>query len=325
VSNPAPPQRAVQAAGALVWQTGAETLEVLLVHRPRYQDWSWPKGKVDPGESAPAAAVREVAEETGHDVVIGMRLPPLHYALTDGRTKRVQLWAARVAGSDDGPALAARSPVTPASTEEIDDLAWMSVEKAQRTLTRASDLAPLAALVGLHAKGRLDTTVLVVARHARAKARSAWKGDETDRPLTPKGRVQAAALVPVLAAFGVHDVETSRWERCARTMEPYARAAGIEPCYSDLTEAAHEQSPSRVAGEVLRLLQSGRDTVMCTHRPVLPTVLDVLGQHARRQVASDLPAKDPFLKPGEVLVAHVGTTAKGARVLGVELHKHPHP
>jgi 8-oxo-(d)GTP phosphatase len=309
------------AAGALVWRTGSESLEVLLVHRPRYQDWSWPKGKVDPGESLPAAGVREVSEETGHDVVLGMPLPGLRYRLTDGRIKRVRLWSARVVGEADAPAYRARVPVTPASVEEIDDIEWMSVEKAAQTLTRADDRIPLAELVSLHEKGRLDTTVLAVARHAKARSRSSWHGDETDRPLTGPGRTQAESLVPVLAAFGIREVVTSAWARCARTIEPYARAAGLEPGYSDLTEAAHERSPSKVAGEVWRLLQSNQDVVMCTHRPVLPTVLDVLGQHSRRAVASTLPTKDPYLQPGQVLVSHIGQTAKGPRVLGVELHR----
>ncbi|RYV49591.1 NUDIX hydrolase [Pengzhenrongella frigida] len=313
------------AAGALVWRRGQDSLEVLLVHRPRYQDWSWPKGKVDPGESLPAAAVREISEETGHDVVLGMPLPGLRYRLTDGRIKHVRLWAARVASEADAPALGARADVVAATVDEIDDIAWMSLEKAERTLTRAADRLPLAELVALHEKDRLDTRVLVVARHAKAQSRSTWKGGETDRPLTAPGRVQADSLVPVLAAFGVRDVVTSAWERCARTIEPYSRAAGIVPGYSDLTEAAHERSPSKVAGEVWRLLQSNQDVVMCTHRPVLPTVLDVLGQHSRRSVASTLPAKDPFLQPGQVLVAHVGQTPKGARIMGAELHRPPVP
>lgn len=323
MSGSTPSQRPVEAAGAVVWRVVEETLEVLLVHRPRYQDWSWPKGKVDPGETLPAAAVREISEETGHDVVLGTPLPGLRYDLPDGRTKRVHHWAARVAGSADDPALSARVPTTAASTEEIDDIVWLSVDEAEQRLTRTADRAPLTALVALHAKGRLETDVLAVARHARAKARSAWPGDETDRPLTPTGRVQAEGLVPVLAAFGVREVVTSAWERCTRTIEPYARAAGIEPGYSDLTEAAHERSPSRVAGEVRRLLEVRSDVVICTHRPVLPTVLDVLWQHSPRSVARTLPAKDPFLKPGDVLVAHVGQTSKGPRVLAVERHRPP--
>jgi 8-oxo-dGTP diphosphatase len=317
-----PREPTVEAAGGLVWRDAAKSLEVLLVHRPRYQDWSWPKGKVDQGESLPAAAVREIGEETGLDVVLGLPLPRLRYQLSDGRTKRVHYWAARVAGTQDTPALLARTPIVEASVDEIDDIAWMSVEKAEQTLTRPADCAPLTALMGLSTKGRLDTTVLVVARHARATARSAWAGGETDRPLTAAGQVQAEALVPVLAAFGVREVITSGWERCTRTIEPFARAAGVCPGYSELTEVEHERSPSRVAGEVRRFLESGSDVVMCTHRPVLPTVLDVLGEHSRRSVAAALPTKDPYLRTGEVLVAHVGQTTKGPRVLGVELH-HP--
>ena len=310
----------IEAGGAVVWRLGA-TLEVLLVHRPRYQDWSWPKGKVDPGEAVPSAAVREISEETGHDVVLGVPLPQLRYELVEGGTKRVHLWAARLAGPDDAPALAARVRPPAASPEEIDGVEWMSVADAELRLTRPSDAVPLAALVALHAKDRLATAALVVARHARAKRRSAWKGTEADRPLTPTGRGQADDLVPVLAAFGAGAISTSAWERCARTIEPYAQATGLTPRHAHLSEAAHERSPGRVAAEVLSILESGKDTVLCTHRPVLPTVLDVLGQHAGRSVAALLPGKEPFLRTGEILVAHVGQTAKGPRVLGVEVHR----
>ncbi|WNB85360.1 NUDIX domain-containing protein [Cellulomonas sp. ATA003] len=293
------------------------------MHRPRYDDWAWPKGKVDPGEAVAAAAVREVEEETGHAVVLGAPLPTLRYRTSDGLPKRVHYWAARVARRGDGPALAARAAVTPATRDEIDRVRWVGVDDARTLLTRRTDRAPLDALLALHAKGRLTTDVLVVARHGRARRRSAWAGDETDRPLTSTGRAQAVALVPVLAAFGVLDVVTSRWERCAATIQPYADAAGLVPGSAYLTEAEHERSPSRVAGGVHRLLERRRDVVVCTHRPVLPTVLDVLGQHSPRPVADALPAKDPYLRTGEVLVAHVAQTAKGPRVVAVEQHRPP--
>ena len=118
--SPAPAPVVVEAAGALVWRVRLGTLQVALVHRPRYDDWSWPKGKVDPGETILAAATREVAEETGHDVVLGVPLPGLEYALSDGRRKRVHYWAAQVAGRPDAAALRARAPVPPVSPPEDD-------------------------------------------------------------------------------------------------------------------------------------------------------------------------------------------------------------
>lgn len=308
----------IESAGALVWRVHKGELEVQLIHRPHYDDWSWPKGKLDPGETLPTAAVREVAEETGRAVVLGVPLPGLQYLTPEGRVKRVRYWAARRLPSD-AAALSARAPVLPVSPTEIDDMRWLPVEKAAAKLTRQADRIPLDALVEEYSKGRLHTEALVIARHGKALARSGWHGDEQGRPLTPTGHAQSVALVPVLAAFGVDAVVTSRWRRCADTISPYAHAAEIDSFTSDhLTEAEHERSPSRVAAVVRALLESGTPSVLCTHRPVLPTVLDVLGQHSRRPVASALPTKDPFLSPGEALVTHVTQSPRGPRVVGVE-------
>jgi 8-oxo-dGTP diphosphatase len=133
------------------------------------------------------------------------------------------------------------------------------------------------------------------------------------------GWAQAAALVPVLAAYGVRDVVTSGWARCAQTVAPYADASGLETRrHGRLTEAQHEKSPARVAATVRELLEADESSVLCTHRPVLPTVLDVLSEHTGRNVADALPRKDPYLEPGEALVAHVALTAKGPRVVAAE-------
>lgn len=312
----------VEAAGALVWRVRLQRLQVALVHRPRYDDWSWPKGKVDPGETILAAATREVAEETGHDVVLGVPLPGLEYALSDGRRKRVHYWAAQVAGRPDAAALRARPPVPPASTKEIDQLRWFDVATASKRLTRSDDREPLDSLVESYEKGRLDTRALIVARHGTARRRADWKGTELDRPLTPEGQRQSRALVSVLSTFGVGRVVTSAWARCVSTIAPYAEAAQVTPEVSTiLTEAQHSTSPGRVAAEVRGLLESTGDAVLCTHRPVLPTVVDVLAQHATRAVADALPAVDPFLHPAQVLVAHVAQTSKGPRVVATETHR----
>jgi len=310
----------IESAGALVWRVHGGELQVRLVHRPRYDDWSWPKGKLDPGETFQAAAAREVAEETGKPVVLGVPLPGLQYLTPEGRVKRVHYWAARRASAGrDAGALAARAPVPPVSPQEIDGAEWLSVQAAARRLTRYADRTPLDALVRERTEGRLATHVVVIARHGKATSRGAWHGDEQDRPLTPTGHAQAMSLVPVLAAYGVDTVVTSRWDRCAQTIAPYATAAGLRPVSSDhLTEAQHERSPGRVARTVRELLEAERSSVLCTHRPVLPTVLDVLGQHSRRAVANALPTQDPYLEPGEVIVAHVAHTSKGPRVVAAE-------
>ncbi|GII98464.1 8-oxo-dGTP diphosphatase [Sediminihabitans luteus] len=312
--------RVIETAGALVWRVREGELQVRLVHRPRYDDWSWPKGKLDPGEAFPTAAVREVAEETGRSIVLGQPLPGLQYLTPEGRVKRVHYWAAqRATKRDDAAAITARAPVHPVSPEEIDASVWLSAEDAARRLTRKVDRVPLAALVAEHEHGRLSTHPVVIARHGKAQARSTWYGDERDRPLTPMGHAQAAAMVPVLAAYGVGRVVTSRWERCATTIAPFAHAAGIMTTRSEqLTEAQHERSPGRVGAVVRAMLEDPQPSVLCTHRPVLPTVLDVLGQHARRSVANALPTTDPFLEPGELIVAHVAQTDKGPRVVAAE-------
>jgi 8-oxo-dGTP diphosphatase len=303
-----------------VWRVRRGKLQVLMVHRPRYDDWSWPKGKLDPGEAHQTAGAREVAEETGKPVVLGIPLAPVRYRLPDGGWKTVAYWAARRTRTiDDFAALAARLPVPPVNVEEIDKSRWVDAAAAPKILTRRTDRKPLAALVAEYEQGRLATHTVVIARHGKAMARSTWLADEASRPLTPIGHAHAAAIVPVLAAYGVTRVVSSRWERCAATLAPSALAARLKPWYSEhLTESDHERSPARVAATVRELLEGPASAVLCTHRPVLPTVLDVLGQHSRRSVADLLPASDPFLDPGELLVAHVAQTSKGPRVVAVE-------
>ncbi len=312
----------VEAAGALVWRVRRGTLQLALVHRPRYRDWSWPKGKLEPDETAVEAAAREVAEEIAQDVVLGMPLPSQEYKLRDGRIKHVQYWAAQVAGRADAPAVHARQPVPPAARTEINDVRWFDVGDAARQLTRSSNMVPLDALVDAYAKRRLDTRALVVVRHGSARKRAGWTGTEANRPLTPDGLRQADALVPLLSAFGVTGIVSSEWLRCAATVQPYAQAAGIPVRTSTaLTELGHHVSPGLVAAEVADLVRGRHDVALCTHRPVLATVMDVIAEHARRPVADELPTADPFLHPGEVLVAHVAETAPGPRVVATERHR----
>lgn len=314
----------IECAGALVWRLKEDQLQVLIIHRPRYDDWSWPKGKVDPGETLAAAAVREVKEETGKSVVLGIALPGLQYITPDGALKRVHYWAATTAKKSDASVIA-RSPVAEVNPAEVDESRWVSVKEASKRLSRAEDRTPLAALIKAYESGDLNSHVLVIARHGKALARAQWQGDEAGRPLTPLGVAQSAALVPVLAAFGIRNIVTSEWKRCADTITPYMHAAGVLSLESEMfTEASHERNQKAVTAAIKRLVESEAPSVLCSHRPVLPTIFKTMARFTPRSPVREVyPSADPYLAPGEVLIAHVVTPHDGTdpRVVGVETIK----
>ncbi|MPV37215.1 NUDIX hydrolase [Georgenia subflava] len=316
---------AVEAAGALVWRVRNRKLEVLLVHRPRYDDWAWPKGKLEAGESLVECAVREVAEETGVHVSLGQPLPTVRHRLKDGRTKITHYWAAHEV-DDDAQSVACRAEVYPAKESEIDDVRWVEVGKAAKMLTYAHDRDPLGVLVDQWKDKRLRTWTMVVVRHARARKRSSWRGDESTRPLTPAGELQAQRLVPVLAAYGVEEVITSPWERCAATVRPYQEATGIGALVrAELTEHAHEKKP-RPVRELVRHELTTRDVpvALCTHRPVLPTVVKEVAQLTPHRIMQQVPRSDPWLKTAELLVVHVAQRqGRGVVVVALEKHRAP--
>ncbi|WP_010532696.1 NUDIX hydrolase [Brachybacterium squillarum] len=302
----APP---VLAAGALAWREGKKGFEVLLVHRPRYDDWSVPKGKLDKGETFPAAAVREVAEETGYRVRLQRPLPASVYLLPDGRTKIVQYWTATVRAK---VAAGAEDP------REIDQRKWLSLDEAERRLTRQSDQVLLAALRRYLEAEELDTAAIIIQRHAAALSRAKWRKGEKSRPLNAKGKKQAAALPPLIDAFDPGGVVTSPWKRCRATVEGFARAQGIDvTTKSELTEASHADHPTRTGAVIERVLREARSVVVCTHRPVLPTVLQVIRQVSVHGAALELPRSDPYLAAGEAMVLHA--TSQG-NVVAVERH-----
>jgi 8-oxo-dGTP diphosphatase len=260
----------VLAAGAVVLRQG----RVLLVHRPAYDDWSFPKGKLDRNEPSPVAAVREVEEETGLLVRLGIPLTSQSYP-NGPRTKVVDYWVGRVLGDHDVSGYLVNS--------EIDELEWVDVEKAERRLTYDRDVTTLREAV---ATGR-KTRALVVLRHGQARSRKAWHKDDRKRPLLVAGAAQARAAAPVLAAFGVSRIVASSSVRCADTVAPYAELSGRPvTCTDRLSEEdATERSVRRV---VAGLLHSGEDAVLCTHRPVLPSVYDAIGIPPERHATGEL-------------------------------------
>lgn len=288
-----PPRRAadVVAAGAVVFRPGRE---VLLVHRQKYDDWSFPKGKLDPREHPTTAAVREVAEETGLHVRLGPPLTTMRYE-NGGRMKTVHYWQGRTVGDTD---VSAYEP-----NAEIDRVAWVRSDEAADLLTYSRDRALLEDAVGV----RKPTQALVVLRHGHARSRKTWRKDDRLRPLLAGGRDEAFRLVPVLAAYDVGRVVTSGSTRCVETVSPYVETVGIDAeTRTELSEEGCDEA--RVARTVHRLVRDvqadQRGAVLCSHRPVLPHVFAALG----------LP--DPRLEPGEMLVAHL----RKDRVVATEQH-----
>lgn len=314
------PSGIVISAGALVWRVRDGELQVLSVHRPRYDDWSWPKGKLDEGETLPQCAIREVAEETGKQVTLGQPLPSLRYPISSGKQKVVRYWAAQVASSDSR-AVQARPAYKPASKNEIDKTKWLTVAQARKKITFSDDLRPLEALVASFEEDRLDTRAFVLVRHARAKRRKAWGGSDEERPITKSGERRAQQLVPLIAAFGVKHVSSSPAERCMATVRPFADAAGLPiRTYGELTEPDHASTPLKTASTLSNLLGKQVSRVVAVHRPTLPTIVEMVRAATRKYTRGALPRKNPYLPAGGVLIAHVLDTDSGPRVTAVETH-----
>jgi 8-oxo-(d)GTP phosphatase len=232
----------VRAAGGVLRRVGPHGVEVLLVHRPRYDDWTFPKGKAHPGESDEETAVREVEEETGLTARLGVELPSTKYRDSRGRPKLVRYWTMKPESGSFEP------------HDEIDEIRWVPVAEAASALSYGRDRDVLEAL----------PQPLLVVRHASAGDRDDWKGPDADRPLDERGRRQAEQLVNQLAPFTIGRIVSSPFARCVDTVQPLARARGLEvETGDDLAEGADPERVRRL------LLELDDEAVVCMHRPEL--------------------------------------------------------
>jgi len=268
----------VVAAGAVITRHGGS--EVLLIHRPKYDDWSFPKGKQDAGEHLLRTATREVLEETGLRVHLGRPLPSQWFEISGGRSKVVNYWVARLAPDDR-----AASAFTPNS--EVDECAWLPLAEAEARLSYADDVDLLASF----RQQTRRTRALVVVRHASAEKRSSWSGSDRTRPLDERGLRQAEALVPLLSSFGVSALHTSPSLRCAMTLAPYAQQTGATMAHNPTLSEEDTTQPA-LREFVTSLLGASSSAAVCSHRPVLPAIFDALGT-----------PEEP-LAPAEFVVVH---------------------
>ena len=305
-------EQPVRAAGVVLLR-GDEQREVLLVHRPHRADWSLPKGKLDDGEHPISAAVREAREETGLPVRLGVRLPTLEYIAFD-RPKTVDYWVGSANGAAD------TAVVDPA---EIDETQWVSVDKARDALTYAHDADLVEAAAALP-----RTVPLVILRHTQAVKRSDYRGhNDADRPLSGVGRTQARALAPLLDAYGLSEVHSSPAARCMRTVRKFARSID-RPIVTEpfLSEEVFEHHPEHAVRRMREIAHLAMPIVVCSHRPVLPTVVQAVREQLEAQDRPegwpdiDEQAWNAKLAVGGFIVIHRAFDGGRVRIVGVERH-----
>lgn len=331
--------RIVRSAGALVWRLRPEAnpipgtmipaqrqdIQVLIVHRPRYDDWSWPKGKREPGEAIPATAVREVEEETGVPIRLGAPLTVQRYRLGARVTKEVHYW---VGFPDVSPETLRARPLAPlASTKEIDKCQWVGARKAMRLLTSRGDRRLLEELLTRLAERTLYTRTLAVLRHAKATKRSHWEGTEMTRPLSRRGSSQVLRLLPALSALGINQIITSPWRRCVATVAPYATLSGTPlTTEASFTEDAYREDSSKMRSVVRGLLTESKldapasPLAICVHRPTIPGIIGELAPLTPNNLGRLLPQDDPYLKTAGMLLVHIADYPE-PRVVDLEVFR----
>jgi 8-oxo-dGTP diphosphatase len=275
----------IPAAGAVLWRReGEEGISIALIHRPRYDDWSLPKGKVEDGESLIACAFREVLEETGVTPIFGPELGQAVYDV-DGVPKVVSYWAAK----------ASDIPYGKPNPEEVDVIEWLSPKAARKKLTLEDDKS----ILDFFLEFGPDTTPLVLLRHAKAVKRSEWDGDDGDRPLDQYGQTQAKRLLTTYLPFDISEIHTSDAIRCMETVAPMARSLDIQTVVSgDLSEYRYETHKESALDYAQELMDLGKSVLICSHNPILPKLLKkLIGKKNFKEL-------DRKLEPGEAWILH---------------------
>jgi 8-oxo-dGTP pyrophosphatase MutT (NUDIX family)/phosphohistidine phosphatase SixA len=296
----------IQAAGAVLWRVRTGGIETALVHRPRYDDWSFPKGKSLPGEHVLLTAVREVEEETGVRAALGRRLATQHYPV-DGQPKRVEYWAARPVAADQ---------FTPG--DEVDALAWLPLPAARDQLSYPRDVAVLDSFTAAPP----DSAPVILLRHASAIGKKTWRkaGHRADRtrPLSDRGREQAWALAGLLGTFAPARVISSATRRCVDTVLPYAERAGVpvepEPAFtvdSTATDQAGWTATQDARQRITEAVRSRRPVIVCAHRQNLPWLLAQTCELA----GASVPDGPPLPRAGFWVLQ-----LSGGRLASAELH-----
>jgi 8-oxo-dGTP diphosphatase len=274
----------IRAAGGLVWRPAAEQpgnshVEVAIVHRPRYDDWSIPKGKLAAGEAELDGALREVFEETGYRVRPGRPLGEVRYLKTaDGvpREKIVHYWAMEALGGAF------------TSSREVDELRWIAPDEARKLVTRSTDLEILKRFLA----GPTRTGMVLLVRHGSAGSRSDWREDDRLRPLDEAGHEQAQELVRLLSRFEVQKIVSADYLRCVQTLQPLGESIALEVDEEPLLSEHGFREHGTEAVDLVRELGSRGDAVAaCSQREVIPEIVERLAREDGARLPEPFRAK----------------------------------
>lgn len=305
---------AVFAAGAVVWRLVEDKLRILLIHRTKYRDVTLPKGKVDPGEMLAQTAVREVREETGIKVTLGVPVGVSRYWMRPKRQKVVHYWAAEA--TDE--AIRASSFVP---NGEISGVEWVSLKKARSRLSYPVDVEILDNFARLVDDGVLHTFPLIALRHAKAVGRDGWEGADAERPLTDRGQRQAAAIVAPLRAFGVRRIVSSDALRCRQTVAPLEKKLGrTARVTAKISQDAWENGTEDIRAVVGRRVRARKAAVLCSHGPVLPGILSELALATGTMHGSYVDSASSLGMAG-FSVVHLSATSPGSGIISIETHE----
>ncbi len=274
---------AIIAAGGVLWRKNIKgEIEVLLVHRPRYDDWSLPKGKLEEGEALISCAYRELLEETGLSIKLGPYIGSVEYYVPDG-LKRVDYWSASLV--DD------RSTFHP--NEEVDQIIWLDLQSAAIRATRDSDREILVRF----SETPYDSSVLIMLRHGKALERTEWQGEDEDRPLQLVGQLQSKRMLSLYQVYGLEEIHTSDAVRCLDTVALMAKSLQITPTITNaVSEYTYRKNKEKAIEYAKELIKKKKQVILCSHNPVLPRMMEKL----TKKIDFDYP--DNKLLPGEAWV-----------------------
>ena len=307
-------QKPVLAAGAVCWRMSKKGKpKILLVYRTQHKDVSLPKGKVDPGETLPETAVREIAEETGLIIGLGAPLGVVEYQLPGGRDKQVYYWAGEVSAE-------AIANSTFASNDEIEELHWVGLKKAARMLSYPHDMDIVNRFAELYALGRARTFAIVALRHGKAVPPEAWDGPDATRPLLQRGVDQSLSVAHGVAAYRPEALYSSTAERCLATIAPTARVTGL-PVDDEhvISQDAYRSGGRDVRAFVADRIRERRSVVLCSHGPVLPQIIASVADETGTTDVAEL-RRAAALATAEYVVLHVPVDDPASGIVAVEVH-----